>query len=208
MKKLGVLVASVVIFLVAGGSPRAVRAAIITLTFDTNTGALGTPGAYTEQGMTVPTQDDSSLHYHIEEQALLNHKRGVTLEFTFSSGLPFSPTSFLIAAEDGSGPYTFTPFIDSNAGSVLSVPFGSNPVGTTIIFPTADWTQITSFKWKAPDAGIGSMSIDNLEFVTIPELTPIPEPASALLLATGFAAVNLASRRRRKGPRQNSNPRP
>ena len=177
--------------------PRAARAAIITLTFDTDTGAGGTSGAYTEKGMTVTSQDDSSLHYHIENQALLNHRPGVTLEFMFSGGLPFSPISFLIADEAGFGPYTFTPFIDGNAGSVLSVPFGSNPVGTTITFPTEDWTQITSFQWKARDEGRGSMSIDDLKFATIPELAPIPEPSSTLLLATGFAAV-LASRRRRK----------
>lgn len=158
-----------------------------TITFDD--GTLGLPNPpYVETAAGVQMTLTSSSHLHFDDRGgdsttdLWNHL-GITQTFTFSQ--PVSILSFDVVEANSGGLGAGNSFA-SDAGGSFSVSavgmfdVAANGVGV--------WQDITSFSWTQPT---GELSIDNLDFSTV------PIPAAFWLTLSGLAGLSRFARQRK-----------
>ena len=122
------------------------------MTFD---GVSGSPGSYTEAGMTVSSLfGDGGGHLHLENNLLLNHSGGSSSPYRFqlAEGKEFDFIGFDVASNSGTGTWT------SDKGGVVIADsigthheFESNP-----LFQGVTWVQ-----WSSSS---GVTTIDNFTF--------------------------------------------
>ena len=184
----------------------AVSASAAVLTFDSGSGAPGTP--YLDQGFKVTDNigyivaDNGSMHFDI---ALGPYD--ISRNLTMASGGRFSVSALDIISLFAPGtPFYGAPmpdvsFVGYAGGSAVAWAWGSSEGGNnTVAFGpafanidrftiTGQWTG--NFDWAAMGMPDIHFAIDNIN------VSPVPLPASLLMLLAGLGGLALAARSRR-----------
>jgi hypothetical protein len=167
----------------------AASAQIVTLTFD-NIDDLGPyPDSWTESGFSVTSLEPNGPHLHSGGGSLVLHSREGSQPYRFQR---MDGGSFDFLAFDYFGGDSV--FV-SDTGATFTI-LGDQPLATFTM--SSAFQHVSYIDWFMPNPG--DLSTPDPQWATVDNvvmnISPVPEPASVVMLGMGLAGLLLRARRR------------